>query len=159
VALLCGADLFWLEFDCILMDLHMPVRECILCLDWWMEWPLIDCVTVDGEGAARYIRSTNSKNTNTPIIAVSAYSSTDPNELSSAFSASLPKPVQKADLLGEYGLSCTRNGWLMVRIAAMRQLGFKTSTMSSNNTKVLAARRPQANPATLPYAQPVHIHS
>lgn len=57
-------------------------------------------VLVDGEGAARYIKSTNSKNTNTPIIAVSAYSSTDPNELSNVFSVSLPKPVAKADLLG-----------------------------------------------------------
>lgn len=111
-----------IKFDCILMDLHMPV--------------------LDGEGAARYIRSTNSKNTNTPIIAVSAYSSTDPNDLSQVFSASLPKPVQKADLL-----------------AAMRQLGFKTSTVSSNNTKVLATTRPQANASTSPYAQTVHVYS
>jgi len=55
---------------------------------------------VDGEGAARYIKSTNSKNTNTPIIAVSAYSGTDPNEASNVFTASLSKPLQKADLLG-----------------------------------------------------------
>ncbi|KXN83737.1 Serine/threonine-protein kinase cek1 [Leucoagaricus sp. SymC.cos] len=109
-----------IKFDCILMDLHMPV--------------------LDGEGAARYIKSTNSKNTNTPIIAVSAYSSTDPNELSHVFSASLPKPVQKADLL-----------------AAMRQLGFKTSTMSSNNTKVLATNRHQTPHSTSPYVQPVHV--
>jgi serine/threonine-protein kinase RIM15 len=66
-----------------------------------VESNITDCVIVDGEGAARYIKSTNSKNTNTPIIAVSAYSSTDPNELSHVFSASLPKPVQKADLLGK----------------------------------------------------------
>ncbi len=64
------------------------------------------CVTVDGEGAARYIRSTNSKNTNTPIIAVSAYSSTDPSELSNIFSASLSKPVQKVHLLGQLVLRC-----------------------------------------------------
>ena len=39
------------------MDLHMPV--------------------VDGENAARYIKSTNNKNTSTPIVAVSAYSGAD----------------------------------------------------------------------------------
>jgi len=86
-----------IKFDCILMDLQMPV--------------------LDGEGAARYIKSTNSKNTNTPIVAVSAYSSTDPNETSNVFAAALAKPLQKADL-----------------IAVMRQLGFKTSTMQGAKT-------------------------
>lgn len=60
-----------------------------------------DSFLVDGEGAARYIRSTNSKNTNTPIIAVSAYSGTDPGEANNLFTASLSKPLQKADLLGQ----------------------------------------------------------
>ncbi|GLB33957.1 putative cheY-homologous receiver domain containing protein [Lyophyllum shimeji] len=94
-----------IKFDCILMDLQMPV--------------------LDGEGAARYIRSTNSKNTNTPIIAISAYSGTDPNETSNVFTASLSKPLQKADLL-----------------AVMRQLGFKTSTMQGGPgaTKVTASQ-------------------
>ena len=68
--------------------------------------------TVDGEGAARYIKSTNSKNTHTPIIAVSAYCGTDPSETNGLFTASLSKPLQKADLL-----------------AVMRQLGFKTTTL------------------------------
>lgn len=67
--------------------------------------------TVDGESAARYIKSTNNKNTSTPIIAVSAYSGADMGEASTLFAASLSKPLQKADLL-----------------AAMRDLGFKTST-------------------------------
>lgn len=58
---------------------------------------------VDGEGAARYIKSTNSKNTHTPIIAVSAYSGADANEgASNLFTASLSKPLQKADLLGSF---------------------------------------------------------
>lgn len=65
---------------------------------------------VDGESAARYIKSTNNKNSSTPIIAVSAYSGTD-NDASSLFAASLSKPLQKASLL-----------------AVMRQLGFKTAT-------------------------------
>jgi len=92
-----------IKFDCILMDLHMPV--------------------LDGEGAARYIRSTNSKNTNTPIVAVSAYSGTDPGEANNVFTASLAKPLQKADLL-----------------AVMRQLGFKTSTIQGGPgaTKITA---------------------
>ncbi|KAF8663505.1 hypothetical protein AX16_001071 [Volvariella volvacea WC 439] len=94
-----------IKFDCILMDLHMPV--------------------LDGEGAARYIKSTNSKNTNTPIIAVSAYSGIDPMETNGLFAASLSKPLQKADLL-----------------AVMRQLGFKTSTVQGgpgSTTKVTAS--------------------
>jgi len=93
-----------IKFDCILMDLHMPV--------------------LDGEGAARYIKSTNSKNTNAPIVAVSAYSAAgEQNDANSLFAASLSKPLQKADL-----------------IAVFRQLGFKTSTMQGpNSTKVTAS--------------------
>ncbi|KAJ6486371.1 hypothetical protein C8R47DRAFT_1128241 [Mycena vitilis] len=92
-----------IKFDCILMDLHMPV--------------------VDGEGAARYLKSTNNKNTNTPIIAVSAYSGTDTTDEGNLFTASLSKPLQKADLL-----------------AVMRKLGFKTSTMQgAGSTKVTAS--------------------
>ncbi len=77
----------------------MPVRKYMA--NFYGGSRLTDCILVDGEGASRYIRSTNSKNTNTPIIAVSAYSSTDPNDLSNVFSASLPKPVQKVDLLSK----------------------------------------------------------
>jgi serine/threonine-protein kinase RIM15 len=87
------------------------------------ECPLIT-IAVDGEGAARYIKSTNSKNTSTPIVAVSAYSGIDPNEPSNVFAAFLSKPLQKADLL-----------------AVMRQLGFKTSTLqgSHGTTKLTAS--------------------
>ncbi|KAI0089265.1 hypothetical protein BDY19DRAFT_1048211 [Irpex rosettiformis] len=85
-----------IKFDCILMDLHMPI--------------------LDGEGAARYIKTTNNKNANCPIVAVSAYGGSDPTEGSNLFSAFLAKPVQKADLL-----------------AVMKQLGFKTSTAPSRN--------------------------
>ncbi|KAF7793640.1 hypothetical protein EIP86_004755 [Pleurotus ostreatoroseus] len=81
-----------IKFDCILMDLHMPI--------------------LDGEGAAKYIQTTNNKNANIPIIAVSAYGSSEPAEHSNLFSGYLAKPVQKADL-----------------VAVMRQLGFKTSTV------------------------------
>ncbi|KAF9247347.1 RIM15, signal transduction response regulator [Melanogaster broomeanus] len=81
-----------IKFDCILMDLYMPV--------------------LDGESAARYIKTTNNKNSNTPIIAVSAYSATDANEQSDLFAASLAKPLQRVDLL-----------------AVMRKLGFRTSAV------------------------------
>lgn len=76
------------------MDLQMPV--------------------LDGESAARYIKSTNSRNTTTPIVAVSAYSNAEPvseNPGNALFSAYIAKPVQKSDLL-----------------AVMRRIGFKTST-------------------------------
>lgn len=91
-----------IKFDCILMDLHMPV--------------------VDGEGAARYIKTTNGRNSNTPIVAVSAYSAADTND-SSLFTASLTKPVQRADLL-----------------TVMRRLGFKTSAVQGLSAKVTASR-------------------
>lgn len=97
-----------IKFDCILMDLHMPV--------------------LDGEGAARYIKSTNGKNTTTPIIAVSAYSGNEPHEPNHLFAAYLSKPVQKADLL-----------------AVMRQVGFKTSTVQEGGpraTKVTPGTQP-----------------
>ncbi|KAI0638068.1 hypothetical protein C8Q77DRAFT_1047205 [Trametes polyzona] len=94
-----------IKFDCILMDLHMPI--------------------LDGEGAARYIKSTNNKNSSTPIIAVSAYSGSEASEANGLFAAYIAKPVQKADL-----------------VAAMRQLGFKTSTAQGRGqgTRVTSSR-------------------
>lgn len=102
-----------IKFDCILMDLQMPV--------------------LDGEGAARYIKSTNGKNTNTPIISVSAYSGMDPNERSNVFDAALAKPLQKADLLN-----------------AFRQLGFKTTPTSKHAAKVTAT-------GSSPFTQPTSM--
>jgi serine/threonine-protein kinase RIM15 len=67
--------------------------------------------TVDGESAARLIKSTTNKNSSVPIISVSAYSGSE-GFASTLFAATLSKPVQKADLL-----------------AVMRQLGFKTATL------------------------------
>lgn len=83
-----------IKFDMILMDLNMP--------------------NVDGETAARYIKSTNNKNANTPVIAVSAYSLLESDLSNSVFVASLSKPVQRVDLL-----------------AVMKQLGFRISTQDS----------------------------
>jgi len=89
---------------------------------------MLTTAVVDGESAARYIKSTNNKNTSTPIIAVSAYSA-DNNEASTLFAASLAKPLQKADLL-----------------AAMRQLGFKTTTAQETAHHTVAASATKTNP-------------
>ncbi|KAF8528807.1 RIM15, signal transduction response regulator [Hysterangium stoloniferum] len=91
------------KFDCILMDLHMPV--------------------VDGEQAARYIKSTSNKNTSTPIIAVSAYSGQDASAASNIFAASLAKPITKSELL-----------------VVMRQLGFKTTAQDGAKATTKLAR-------------------
>lgn len=66
--------------------------------------------TVDGETAARYIKSTNNKNARTPVVAVSAYSLLESDLSNSVFVASLSKPVQRADLL-----------------AVFKQLGFRSA--------------------------------
>jgi len=93
-----------IKFDMILMDLNMP--------------------NVDGETAARYIKSTNNKNANTPMVAVSAYSIVDSEPTSGVFIASLAKPVQKADLL-----------------SVMKQLGFRVSTRRHGNHNSQVALR------------------
>lgn len=100
---------------------------------------------VDGEGAARYIKTTNNKNANTPIIAVSAYSGSEPIEPNNLFAAYLAKPVQKADLL-----------------AIMRQLGFKTSTAPSRgqgggSSRVTAPTPPVPSAPALTPALATHI--
>lgn len=65
---------------------------------------------VDGETAARYIKSTNNKNANTPVVAVSAYSLLESDLSNSVFVACLSKPVQRVDLL-----------------AVFKQLGFRSA--------------------------------
>ncbi|KAK4515895.1 uncharacterized protein ATC70_010853 [Mucor velutinosus] len=61
------------QFDFIFMDIRMPI--------------------IDGEAAARMIKSTNNINRNTPIIAVTAYERT--LQLASVFDDILCKPVTK----------------------------------------------------------------
>lgn len=82
----------------------MPVRKYSTHMHQTI--PSLRIYAVDGEGAARYIKSTNGKNTNTPIIAVSAYSGSDPSDTSNVFTASLAKPLQKADLIGTLNYVC-----------------------------------------------------
>jgi len=101
----------------------MPVCKYLLLLA--CPGTLISAPLVDGESAARYIKSTTNRNSLTPIIAVSAYSAADTNEPNSLFSASLAKPLQRADLL-----------------AVMRKLGFKTSAVhgASYPAKLVTSR-------------------
>lgn len=57
---------------------------------------------VDGENAARMIKSTNNANQNTPIVAVTSYAAherTHITEEGTLFNAVLTKPVSKADVL------------------------------------------------------------
>ncbi|CAE6418571.1 unnamed protein product [Rhizoctonia solani] len=79
-----------IKFDCILMDYQMP--------------------SVDGEVAARLIKTTKNKNSNVPIVAVSAYSGYEGALAQGIFAAGLSKPLSKTDLLN-----------------TMKNLGFKTS--------------------------------
>ncbi|EUC67421.1 kinase response regulator receiver domain protein [Rhizoctonia solani AG-3 Rhs1AP] len=79
-----------IKFDCILMDYQMP--------------------SVDGEVAARLIKTTKNKNSNVPIVAVSAYSGYEGALSQGIFAAALSKPLSKTDLLN-----------------TMKNLGFKTS--------------------------------
>lgn len=90
-----------IKFDCILMDLQMPVCELKARNDSACNDFFFSSFQVDGESAARYIKGTNGKNGNTPIVAVSAYSGSDPSENSNVFVTSISKPVQKADLIGK----------------------------------------------------------
>ncbi len=76
---------------------------------------------VDGESAARHIKSTTNKNCTVPIISVSAYSGAE--SVNTLFAAALSKPVSKADLL-----------------TVMRQLGFKTSSHQDGGGHTSAAR-------------------
>ncbi|KAK4700084.1 serine/threonine-protein kinase RIM15, partial [Phenoliferia sp. Uapishka_3] len=67
------------KFDIIWMDLQMPV--------------------VDGDKAARMIKSTKNPSSSCPIIAVCSYGTGIDDELGTLFSGVLPKPILKAQVL------------------------------------------------------------
>ena len=60
-------------------------------------------LAVDGENAARMIKSTNNVNQTTPIVAVTSYTTRDKPHMTgegTVFNAVLAKPVKKEDVLG-----------------------------------------------------------
>jgi CheY-like chemotaxis protein len=85
------------KFDIIFMDIRMPISKCIanVALTLFLECYLIFAyflqLSVDGEAAARMIKSTINMNSTTPIIAVTAYEHTV--QLAGAFDDILNKPV------------------------------------------------------------------
>lgn len=70
------------RFDIIFMDLAMPV--------------------VDGEKAARMIKSTTNPSQHCPIVAVCSYTAGIDDEVGTLFSGILQKPVLKAQLLATF---------------------------------------------------------
>lgn len=89
-----------ITFDVIFMDMLMPIctsRSLLLRPEANEFHP-----SVDGENAARMIKSTNNANQNTPIVAVTSYAAherTSVTEEGTVFNAVLTKPVSKADVL------------------------------------------------------------
>ncbi|KAL9538066.1 hypothetical protein MBANPS3_011225 [Mucor bainieri] len=76
------------QYDIIFMDIRMPI--------------------IDGETAARMIKSTNNNNRETPIIAVTAYERTV--QLAGAFDDILSKPVTKHVILQRLTQYCKHYG-------------------------------------------------
>ncbi|GAA5951604.1 hypothetical protein JCM21900_000525 [Sporobolomyces salmonicolor] len=68
-----------IPFDCLFLDLAMPV--------------------VDGEKAARMIKSTINPSANAPIVAVCSHPAAVDDAAGTLFAATLSKPIMKADLL------------------------------------------------------------
>ncbi|GAA6004420.1 hypothetical protein JCM10207_000719 [Rhodosporidiobolus poonsookiae] len=68
-----------IPFDCLFLDLAMPV--------------------VDGEKAARMIKSTVNPSANAPIVAVCSHTAAIDDAAGTLFAATLSKPIMKADLL------------------------------------------------------------
>ncbi|GAA5857047.1 hypothetical protein JCM8547_007931 [Rhodosporidiobolus lusitaniae] len=82
-----------IPFDCLFLDLAMPV--------------------VDGEKAARMIKSTVNPSANAPIVAVCSHTAAIDDAAGTLFAATLSKPIMKADLL-----------------AVLSRLGFKLEVKS-----------------------------
>ncbi|GAA5925415.1 hypothetical protein JCM10213_008785 [Rhodosporidiobolus nylandii] len=95
-----------IPFDCLFLDLAMPV--------------------VDGEKAARMIKSTVNPSANAPIVAVCSHSAAVDDAVGTLFAATLSKPIMKADLL-----------------AVLSRLGFKLEVKNPDE------RRDSDDPASL----------
>lgn len=98
------------------------------------------CIAVDGENAARMIKSTNNANQNTPIVAVTSYAAHERahiTEEGTLFSAVLTKPVSKTDVLN-----------------VLTKLGFvaKTKMGVTSVTEEIAPAASEATPDGVPSA-------
>jgi CheY-like chemotaxis protein len=97
------------KFDIIFMDIRMPISKSHLQFllfstmgfgtKLWFVRPV-----VDGEAAARMIKSTINMNTSTPIVAVTAYEHTV--QLAGAFDDILNKPVTTQIILNRLKHFC-----------------------------------------------------
>lgn len=79
-------------------------------------------LVVDGENAARMIKSTKNANQNTPIVAVTSYAAHDQlriTEEGTVFNAVLTKPVNKTEVLG-----------------VLTKLGFIAKTKATNTAAI-----------------------
>ncbi|KAJ3156374.1 hypothetical protein HDU89_004156 [Geranomyces variabilis] len=103
------------KFDVIFMDIRMPI--------------------VDGETAARMIKSTNNVNQTTPIVAITAYEQT--YHLSQQFDDTMSKPVTK-DVLAR------------ILVAICGPHGNKPTVVATNSTTAAATDRPPLAPPTPP---------
>ncbi|GAA6047829.1 hypothetical protein JCM3770_004663 [Rhodotorula araucariae] len=98
-----------IPFDVLFLDLAMPV--------------------VDGEKAARMIKSTVNPSTNAPIVAVCSQPAAIDDATGTLFTATLPKPIMKADLL-----------------AVLSHLGFKLEVKASEERRGSADSERPASP-------------
>ncbi|TNY19781.1 hypothetical protein DMC30DRAFT_353426 [Rhodotorula diobovata] len=99
-----------IPFDVLFLDLAMPV--------------------VDGEKAARMIKSTVNPSSNAPIVAVCSQSTAIDDATGTLFTATLPKPIMKADLLG-----------------VLSHLGFKLEVKASDDRRGSGDSGRAASPA------------
>ncbi|GAA5891130.1 hypothetical protein JCM6882_006434 [Rhodosporidiobolus microsporus] len=101
-----------IPFDVLFLDLAMPV--------------------VDGEKAARMIKSTVNPSTNAPIVAVCSHTTAIDDAAGTLFAATLSKPIMKADLL-----------------AVLSRLGFKLEVKASEERRSSADDQVQASPKVM----------
>ncbi|KAG1114477.1 hypothetical protein G6F42_014174 [Rhizopus arrhizus] len=104
------------QYDIIFMDIRMPI--------------------IDGETAARKIKSTNNNNRETPIIAVTAYERTV--QLAGAFDDILSKPVTKHVILQRLKQYCKHYGEAHVSSSEAMKGGPPPSATLSDSASIAA---------------------
>ncbi|GAA5827005.1 hypothetical protein JCM11251_002203 [Rhodosporidiobolus azoricus] len=98
-----------IPFDVLFLDIAMPV--------------------VDGEKAARMIKSTVNPSTNAPIVAVCSHTTAMDDAAGTLFAATLSKPIMKADLL-----------------TVLSHLGFKLEVKAGDERRSSADDHTQSSP-------------